>query len=170
MAGHDDWFVVRLDSTVLRVAYRDFAAAPTLHDECFGPKSIVVVCDDADQYSAAAREMHGSLTGSIFADVDDAADGTLAKRFRIELERRVGRLIVNGVPTGVEVCPAMVHSGPFPACNRPESTAVGQFAIRRWCRPVCYQNVPDSLLPAELREDNPERIFRIVDGARAEPR
>jgi NADP-dependent aldehyde dehydrogenase len=76
----------------------------------------------------------------------------------------------DGVPTGVEVCAAMVHSGPFPACTRPDTTSVGTRAIRRWCRPVAFQNVPAGFLPEELREENPRRIARLVDGAwRAAP-
>ena len=75
-----------------------------------------------------------------------------------------GRVVHDGVPTGVEVCHAMVHSGPFPACSRPDTTSVGPHAMRRWCRPVALQNFPDALLPLELQESNPQRIMRQVDG------
>lgn len=139
-----------------------FIAGDTLLDECFGPSAIVVRCQDEGELRACLERISGSLTGSVFAASDDRE---LAARVRSLLEDRAGRVVFNGVPTGVEVCSAMVHSGPYPACSRPESTAVGSAAIRRWCRPVCYQNVPDDLLPPELQESNPCRLSRIVDGA-----
>ena len=82
------------------------------------------------------------------------------------LERKAGRLLVNGWPTGVEVCDAMVHGGPFPATSDSRSTSVGTAAIRRFLRPVCYQDFPDSLLPAALKQDNPLRLRRLLDGQR----
>jgi 2,5-dioxopentanoate dehydrogenase len=109
----------------------------------------------------AAASIQGSLTGSVWAG---GADGQAAHRLQAILEQRVGRIIFNGVPTGVEVCAAMVHGGPFPATNQPHTTAVGPFAIRRWCRPVAYQNVPDVFLPAELKSHNPRKIRRLVNG------
>jgi NADP-dependent aldehyde dehydrogenase len=80
------------------------------------------------------------------------------------LERKAGRILVNGYPTGVEVCHAMVHGGPFPATSDARSTSVGSLAIKRFLRPVCYQDLPESLLPQALRQDNPLRIWRRVDG------
>jgi len=82
------------------------------------------------------------------------------------LEQKVGRLIINGYPTGVEVCHSMVHGGPFPATTDSRTTSVGTGAINRFTRPVCYQNFPDSLLPPELKKDNPLGIWRIVNGER----
>jgi NADP-dependent aldehyde dehydrogenase len=82
------------------------------------------------------------------------------------LEQKVGRLIINGYPTGVEVCHAMVHGGPYPSTTDSRSTSVGTVAINRFCRPVCYQNFPSNLLPAELRHDNPLKIWRLVNGER----
>ncbi|MCW3082634.1 MAG: aldehyde dehydrogenase, partial [Segetibacter sp.] len=82
------------------------------------------------------------------------------------LEQKVGRLLLNGYPTGVEVCHSMVHGGPFPATTDSRTTSVGSLAIHRFTRPVCYQNFPQSLLPAELKDDNPLGIWRLVDGER----
>jgi NADP-dependent aldehyde dehydrogenase len=80
------------------------------------------------------------------------------------LEQKVGRVVINGFPTGVEVCHAMVHGGPFPATTDGRSTSVGTAAIHRFTRPVCYQGLPDSLLPAELKNGNPLNIWRLVNG------
>ena len=82
------------------------------------------------------------------------------------LERKAGRLLVNGWPTGVEVCDAMVHGGPFPATSDARSTSVGTAAILRFLRPVCYQDFPDTLLPTALQHDNPLRLRRLLDGQR----
>jgi len=152
---------VRAAPVVFRTSFETFRRSPTLHEECFGPSTIVVMCDDEQQLASAAAAVQGSLTGSIFAGGYDAA---LANQIQIILEQRVGRLIFNGVPTGVEPCASMVHGGPFPATNQPHTTAVGRYAIERWCRPVCYQNAPEAMLPDELRSDNPRRVLRLVDG------
>ena len=80
------------------------------------------------------------------------------------LERKAGRLLVNGYPTGVEVCDAMVHGGPYPATSDARGTSVGSLAIDRFLRPVCYQNYPDALLPEALKDANPLGIARLVDG------
>ena len=154
-------------AVLLRTTRARLAERPMIAEEAFGPGTVVVVCEDAHALRSAAREnLPGSLTASIWAEGSDAA---LAREIHPLLCRRAGRVIFNGVPTGVEVCGAMVHSGPFPACNRPDSTAVGPLNIRRWCRPVAFQNTPEVLLPAELRESNPLSIFRVVDGRRTEP-
>jgi NADP-dependent aldehyde dehydrogenase len=135
---------------LLRVPADRFIASPALHDECFGPAAVLVACDSPDQLITAAATIRGSLTGTLWTEPSD--DPAIVRAAADLLLARAGRFIVNGVPTGVEVSPAMVHSGPIPACNRPDSTAVGPHAIRRWCRPVCYQNVPPHLLPDELRD------------------
>lgn len=150
--------------TLLRTTSADFRRDPKLAEECFGPSAIVVACESVDDLLGALELVQGSLTGTLWTNPADAN----APRALAALAARAGRVVVNGVPTGVEVCPAMVHGGPFPACNRPDTTAVGAFAIRRWCRPVCWQNTPDALLPEELRETNPCRIFRVVNGKRIE--
>ncbi len=124
---------------LLRTDLATFASHPTLRDECFGPSTIIVACDGVEAMLGAAGSLPGSLAASIFHACGDEADG---RRLERALLRRVGRLVHNGVPTGVEVSPAMVHGGPYPATNQPHTTAVGAMAIERWCRPVCVQNHP----------------------------
>jgi len=124
---------------LLRTDVATFGANPTLHDECFGPSTIIIECDDVEAMLAATVSLPGSLAGSIFHAPGDEVDG---RRLERVLLGRVGRLVFNGVPTGVEVSPAMVHGGPYPATNQPHTTAVGAMAIERWCRPVCVQNHP----------------------------
>lgn len=146
---------------IYRTTLEIFRDQQTLHEECFGPATIVVVCEDGKQLAEAATLIQGSLVGSIFAAGHDAG---LARQIQTILEQRVGRIVYNGVPTGVEPCASMVHGGPFPATNQPHSTAVGPYAIERWCRPMCYQNAPEAMLPTELHDANPLRIRRLVDG------
>jgi alpha-ketoglutaric semialdehyde dehydrogenase len=149
-------------AVLLRTTFPVFREHPTLGEECFGPSTIIVECDHENDIAAAAALIQGSLTAGVFAE---GTDSKLARHLQSILEHRVGRLVYNGVTTGVEVCTSMVHSGPFPSCNMPHSTAVGMFAIKRWCRPVAYQNAPDTLLPPELQEENPLRIARLINGA-----
>lgn len=132
-----------------------------LMQEIFGPSTIVVE-STPEQVLEVARALEGQLTVTVHA-----ADGEIARYrelFEI-LERKAGRLIVNGFPTGVEVSPAMVHGGPFPATSDGRSTSVGTRAIERFTRPVCYQDFPESLLPDELRDANPLGVHRLVNGA-----
>lgn len=152
---------LRCSPVLLRTTGAVFLKSPALHDEIFGPAAIAVVCESEEELFQAAAAIHGSLTGTIWAT---GADTPAATRLHQVLEQRVGRLIYNGVPTGVEVCASMVHGGPFPATNQPHATSVGPLSIRRWCRPVCYQNAPDEMLPPELRAANPLRIRRMVNG------
>ena len=148
-------------AALYRTTFATFRAERQLHKECFGPVAILVVCESEQELIDGAAIIQGSLTGSIFAG---AMDSTLATRIQGVLEQRVGRLIFNGVPTGVEVCNAMTHGGPFPATNQAHTTAVGPLAIERWCRPVTYQSAPEQHLPRELRNENPLRIERLVNG------
>jgi alpha-ketoglutaric semialdehyde dehydrogenase len=152
---------IRSSAALFRTSFETFRRTPALHEEVFGPAAILVVCENEDQLVDAAASIQGSLTASIWAG---AADGHTARRVQAVLEQRVGRIIFNGVPTGVEVCAAMVHGGPYPATNQPHTTAVGPLAIERWARPVAYQNVPDAFLPPELRNPNPQRLRRLVNG------
>ncbi len=154
-------FAVRCSPVLFKTTFEQFRRSPTLHEEAFGPAVLLVLCDRPEQLADAAACIQGSLTGTVWAS---ATDEPLARRLQHILEQRVGRLIFNGVPTGVEVCPSMVHGGPYPATNQPHSTAVGPFAIHRWCRPLCYQNVPEAFLPPELRNTNPLNIRRLVNG------
>ena len=110
---------------------------------------------------AAAQKLEGQLTATIHGTGQDfAANADLLAI----LETKVGRLVCNGYPTGVEVCHAMNHGGPYPATADGRSTSVGTRAIVRFARPVCYQNFPDNALPDELKESNPLGLWRLVDG------
>jgi NADP-dependent aldehyde dehydrogenase len=132
-----------------------------LQEEVFGPCTIVIqVADDAELLRAVSA-LRGQLTATLLADGDDLP--AFAQLFGV-LEDKVGRVLVNGYPTGVEVCDAMVHGGPYPATSDARGTSVGTLAIDRFLRPVCYQNVPDALLPDALKDANPLGIQRLVDG------
>ncbi len=134
---------------LLRVSGDDWQADPALHHEVFGPLGIVITVRDAAQMMAIARDLEGQLTCTLHMD---AGDTDLARQLMPVLERKAGRLLANGYPTGVEVCDAMVHGGPYPASTNFGATSVGTMAIRRFLRPVAYQNMPGALLPAELQK------------------
>ncbi|KTB65041.1 MULTISPECIES: aldehyde dehydrogenase (NADP(+)) [Pseudomonas] len=134
-----------------------------LQAEVFGAASLVVVCADDEQVRQVSEQLEGQLTATLHLDDADLAR---AQALLPVLERKAGRLLVNGWPTGVEVCDAMVHGGPFPATSDSRSTSVGTAAILRFLRPVCYQDFPDSLLPAGLQHANPLRLRRLFDGQR----
>jgi len=123
-----------------------------------------VVCKDVADMRAVAERLEGQLTAALHLE-DASADIEDARALLPTLERRAGRILVNGFGTGVEVAHAMVHGGPFPATADGRSTSVGTGAIYRFLRPVCYQNLPQSLLPAALQDDNPLGIWRRRDGA-----
>jgi len=108
-----------------------------------------------------ARHLEGQLTATLHGT---PADLEAYSALISILEHKAGRLLVNGFPTGVEVCSSMQHGGPYPATTDSRSTSVGTAAIQRFVRPVAYQNFPPSLLPIELHDDNPRRIWRLVDG------
>ena len=132
----------------------------TLHQEVFGPYTLVVQCENASQLEEIISHLEGQLTGTILSGT-----GELADYFNVieALKNRVGRIIFNGVPTGVEVCPSMVHGGPYPSSTDSRFTAVGVHAIKRWVRPFSYQDWPDVLLPEELQNENPRSIARQVN-------
>ena len=138
-----------------------FLANPALEDEIFGPAALIVTCRDADEVLDVARHVEGQLTATIHAAAKDRA---LAGGLLPILERKAGRILFNGFPTGVEVSHAMVHGGPYPATSDSRSTSVGATAIERFLRPVCYQDVPAVLLPEALQDDNPLGLARMVDG------
>lgn len=147
--------------TLLAASADVVLATPRLRSEIFGPAVLAVRCRDRGELLALVGTLHGHLTATVHGDGDDfVAFGDVAAGLR----QRVGRLIANGVPTGVEVCPAMVHGGPWPAASDARFSAVGTTSIRRWVRPACWQDWPHDLLPLELRDDNPRRIRRFVDG------
>lgn len=129
--------------------YDTFANHPKLTDEVFGSSAIIVLCDK-DQLVESVDKLEGQLTASIFASDDD--NQKRQQTLIYALEQKVGRLIFNAFGTGVEVCSAMVHGGPFPATSDGRSTSVGTAAIERFLRPVCYQDVPKALLPDALKD------------------
>lgn len=132
---------------LLTATAEDFLAHPALGDEVFGPLGLVVTVEEAAQMPGFAQHLHGQLTATLHME---AGDTDLARRLMPVLERKAGRVLANGWPTGVEVCDAMVHGGPFPASTNFGATSVGTMAIRRFLRPVCYQNLPAALLPDDL--------------------
>jgi NADP-dependent aldehyde dehydrogenase len=138
-----------------------FLANPELEEEIFGPASLLIACRDEAELLAVAAHVEGQLTATVHAN---AADRALAAKLLPALERKAGRILFNGFPTGVEVCHSMVHGGPFPATLDARSTSVGATAIERFLRPVCYQDVPAELLPEALRDGNPLGLARTVDG------
>jgi len=151
-------------AALFRVSSSDFLARRELHEEIFGPASLLVVCKDAGDMRAVAERLEGQLTAALHM-VDGTDDVEAARTLLPTLERKAGRILVNGFGTGVEVAHAMVHGGPFPATADGRSTSVGTAAIYRFLRPVCYQNLPQALLPEVLRNDNPREIWRRIDGA-----
>ena len=137
-------------------------SSPVLQEEMFGPASIVVRAKNIDEVLQLAEKLEGQLTVTLQIDPADHAD---AKRLIPVLERKAGRILANGFPTGVEVCHAMVHGGPFPSTSNAMFTSVGASAIDRFLRPVCYQDLPDALLPQAVQQANPLGLSRVVDGA-----
>ena len=133
---------------MFEVSGKDWLAHPELSEEMFGPAGIVIRAASADEVMQIAKELHGQLTCTL--QMDDS-DVDTAKPLVPVLERKAGRLLVNGFPTGVEVADSMVHGGPYPATTNFGATSVGTMAIRRFLRPVCYQNMPEALLPEDLR-------------------
>jgi len=132
-----------------------------LQEEVFGPTTIVVEVESQAQLTAALNSLHGQLTATLIGESEDLEHfGELTTL----LEHKVGRILLNGYPTGVEVCDAMVHGGPYPATSDARGTSVGTLAIDRFMRPICLQNYPESLLPDALKNTNPLNIMRLVDG------
>jgi NADP-dependent aldehyde dehydrogenase len=141
---------------------RDFLAHHELSAEVFGAASLIVRCDSEAEMAETLQALEGQLTATLHMD---GVDHALAGRLLPILETKAGRIIANGWPTGVEVCHAMVHGGPFPATSDTRTTSVGTLAIERFLRPVCYQDIPAALLPSALAPDNPLKLRRLVDGA-----
>lgn len=148
--------------TVATVAADTFLANPALTEEVFGPYSLLVVAQTREELYNTLEAMPGQLTATIIGEEKELKE--YADFIRLVSER-VGRLIINGVPTGVEVCPSMHHGGPFPATTDSRFTSVGTDAAKRWVRPVSYQNFPPDLLPPELQDTNPLGIWRLVNNS-----
>ena len=146
--------------TVASVSGSAFLANSKLHQEVFGPYSLIVKCKDLAQLNEIIQHLEGQLTATLMATESELIEHT---DIMDSLRQKCGRLLFNGVPTGVEVCFAMQHGGPFPASTDGRFTSVGPDAIKRFVRPASYQSFPDSLLPDELKRTNPLHIWRIVD-------
>ncbi|MFK2891796.1 aldehyde dehydrogenase (NADP(+)) [Dyella flagellata] len=151
----------RAQAALWRVRANSFLTDPSLGEEVFGPSSMLVECADEAELRVVLRKLEGQLTVTLHMD---PADAELAHSLLPLIERKAGRLLVNGFPTGVEVCDAMVHGGPFPATSDSRSTSVGTAAIERFLRPVCYQNFAEDLLPEALRDGNPLNLRRRFAG------
>jgi NADP-dependent aldehyde dehydrogenase len=147
--------------TAYRIDAANFLKDPHLQEELFGPYTLFVTAKSLDEFETLARHLDGQLTASVHGTPADLAS---AKPLLALLERTAGRLVINGFPTGVEVCPAMNHGGPYPATTDSRFTSVGTAALERFVRPVCYQDFPETLLPAALRNENPLKLWRLVDG------
>ncbi|QKZ15465.1 aldehyde dehydrogenase (NADP(+)) [Spirosoma sp. KUDC1026] len=147
--------------TLLTTTAEALLAQAGIAEEVFGPSSVIVQANGREQLLAVAKGLEGHLTATVYGTDEELLD--FADLLEI-LEQKVGRLLINGFPTGVEVSHAMQHGGPYPATTDSRSTSVGTNAIIRFARPVCYQNFPDALLPDELKADNPLHIWRLVDG------
>ena len=150
-----------VNPSVFETSTIEFLNTPDLNEEIFGPTTLLIRSGRHEELLEIARSLEGQLTASVHGTEDDLR--AYADLISI-LETKVGRLIFNGFSTGVEVCPSMVHGGPYPATSDSRSTAVGSRAITRFARLVCFQNFPDSALPDELKETNPLSIRRMIDG------
>jgi NADP-dependent aldehyde dehydrogenase len=153
---------VKAPPALFQVNGSDLLREPELAKEIFGPSTLVIRYADRQELLALAHSLEGQLTATLHgtdADIAGCADLIAI------LEGKAGRLIVNGFPTGVEVCHAMVHGGPYPATSDSHTTSVGTQAIYRFARPVCYQDFPQAALPDELKNENPLGILRLVNGA-----
>ena len=146
--------------SIASVDAKSFLKNPKLSNEIFGPFSLIVICSNKVELQKVIEEMEGQLTASIFSDNDEIADYTLIIN---SLKQRVGRIIFNGVPTGVEVNDSMQHGGPYPASTDSRFTSVGSAAIKRFARPISFQNCKDEYLPDELKNKNPLNIWRTVN-------
>jgi NADP-dependent aldehyde dehydrogenase len=148
-------------AALFRTDAERFLADPAIGHEVFGAASIVIAARDLDEVAALLEGLEGQLTATLQLDEGDVE---AARKLLPILERKAGRILANGWPTGVEVSTAMVHGGPFPATSDARTTSVGTAAIERFLRPVCYQDLPEGLLPAALRSDNPLGLPRTIDG------
>ncbi len=152
---------VKATAAILSTDANTFCAHSTLSEEVFGPATVLVGCPSPNELQQIADGLGGNLTATIHGTPHDLIE---FKSLISTLEKKVGRLIFNGFPTGLEVCPSIVHGGPYPATTDSRSTSVGTEAVKRFARPMCYQNFPPKELPPELQDDNPRRIWRLVDG------
>lgn len=150
-----------VNPSVFQTRAEDFLANESLSDEIFGPTTLLVQSQKREEMLQIASELEGQLTATIHGNAEDLAE--YSELIEI-LETKVGRIVFNGYPTGVEVGAAMVHGGPYPATSDSRTTAVGTRSIRRFSRFICYQNFPSEALPDELKNENPLGISQIIDG------
>lgn len=144
--------------TVVKVDASVFIANKYLQEEVFGPYSLIVECEDKEELKQVLSNLEGQLTSTVIGTENDM----LQYADVIDLQMALaGRILVNDVPTGVEVCNSMVHGGPYPATSDGRFTSVGTTAIKRWVRPICYQGFPQQFLPEALRDENPLNIWRL---------
>jgi alpha-ketoglutaric semialdehyde dehydrogenase len=148
-------------AALLQVSATDFINDSGLQHEIFGPASMIIKCKNETDLQEAIHSLQGQLTGTVFATNEDIKNFADCIN---ELSDKVGRVVYNNVPTGVEVCHAMVHGGPFPATTDARSTSVGADAIKRFVRPICLQDCPQEFLPDALKNENPLHIMRKVNG------
>ncbi len=148
-------------AVVMRTDLANFLNRRELAGEIFGPFALTISAPSLDELQTAARSLEGQLTATVHGTSEDLAQARPLLRL---LERKAGRLIINGFPTGVEVCPSMHHGGPYPSTTDVRFTSVGTAALYRFVRPVCYQDFPQELLPDALKDGNPLGIARLVDG------
>jgi NADP-dependent aldehyde dehydrogenase len=146
--------------TIATVDAKTFINNPLLHQEVFGPYSLIIQCNDINEMIEVTNHLEGQLTSTIMATENELKENSLLLD---AVQYLCGRLILNGVPTGVEVCTSMMHGGPFPATTDARFTAVGADGIKRFARPIAYQNWKNELLPDELKNENPLNIWRMVN-------
>ncbi len=151
----------RCQATLFSTTAAQFLTDDSLGNEVFGASALIIQCDSIDEFIKVAEHLEGQLTATMQLNDDDL---DLATRLLPVLERKAGRILCNGYPTGVEVCHAMVHGGPFPATSDSRTTSVGSAAILRFLRAVCYQDLPAPLLPVELQTENSLGLTRLLDG------
>ncbi|MDQ3623447.1 MAG: aldehyde dehydrogenase (NADP(+)) [Verrucomicrobiota bacterium] len=149
------------EAVVFATDAESFLQNRELHEEVFGPYTLLVTARSWGELETAARHLEGQLTATLHAQPEEL--GAAADLLAL-LERKAGRVVVNGFPTGVEVCASMNHGGPYPATTDVRFTSVGTAAMQRFVRPVCFQNFPGDVLPPELQNENPRRLMRLVNG------
>ncbi len=147
--------------TIASASAEAFISNPILHQEVFGPYSLIIRCKNIDEMISVTQHIEGQLTATLMATENDLNHcGELVEK----LKDICGRFVMNGVPTGVEPCLAMHHGGPYPATTDSRFTSVGADAIKRFARPICFQNWSDDMLPEELKKENPLKMLRTVNG------
>ncbi len=159
--AHNKMENLKTGPVLASVQGKDFIKHPRLREEVFGPFSLIIECSDLDELHNIWRTFEGQLTTTFMVHEEDME---VVKTFMSDAEHMAGRIVFNFEPTGVEVGHATVHGGPYPATTDSRFTSVGMEAVKRWLRPVCYQDCPESLLPLSLRDSNPLKIWRKVNG------